>query len=156
MHKTYKHPPSAEEARYHRAVFDVLNITSLLDLNLGFCIAVIEKPGESRSAYSRLSAMSCADKIQHLGMLVCESDSFPSYRSWAKRADTVRAIRNSFAHGVWEYLPLHPDAPIGLETPPWFSDHRPERFSIDEIESTAVEVHEYFTSFMSWREENGV
>ena len=50
----HKHPSSEEEARFHRAVFDVLNNHSLLGHNLGLCISFLKSPKNPEAMYSWL------------------------------------------------------------------------------------------------------
>lgn len=144
----------ADTARrdFQCAVFEILNYHSLLDLNLGLCIAHLKNPDSPRSEYANLATPSCAAKIAMLRKLV-SPEMTESLELWAQEASRVRALRNQFAHGVWEYLPARESEPIGLRMPPWFvaDDDLKCRYSVSDIQSLAQEMKVCFDQFMSWR-----
>lgn len=152
----HKHPPSEEEARFHRAVFDVLNNHSLLDHNLGLCISFLKNPKNPEATHSWLSTQSFANKISELAKLLGGS-SLDSYNDWADRAASMRIRRNSYAHGIWSYLPPQERA-VEFLLPNWIlrPDDLPERMTITEVEEMAYEAHNHFKEFMSWRRANNV
>jgi len=143
--------------RYQCAVFRVLNCHSLLDLNLGLCIAHLSEPKNPPSAYGALERLSCSGKIEALRKLV-PSEMARSLDRWAHTAMNVRAVRNQFAHGVWEYSPLNKSAPVGLRMPPWFAsgDDAEFRFAVSEVETQADEMKACFVTFMEWRRHHSV
>lgn len=154
-----RHAPDLDTAKldYQCAVFNVLNYHSLLDMNLGHCIAHLSKPENPESEYTKIEKMSCSAKIDALRKL-SRPEMIDSYEIWAKDASRVRAVRNHFAHGVWEYLPMHPSEPVGLRMPPWYApvDCIKARYSVEEIQSLAQEIQECFEHFMEWRREHAV
>ncbi len=154
----HKHLPSAEEAKYYRSVVDVLNYHSLLDLNIGLCISHLKYPEDPTKAHKMLGRVSCGAKIEELNKLLQPGDMKLSFEEWACRSPEIRALRNSFAHGVWEYLPLRKTTPVGLKIAAWepFRDGVQHEMSVSELEDIAQEVHDYFQDFMAWRKSYGV
>lgn len=145
---------SSEENAFHMAVFNVLNVHSLLDLNLGLCLSHLSNFENPREAYEWLGRLSCAQKIEELGRLTVAMPCGSAFDGWREKASAVRALRNRFAHGVWSYLPLSKDAPVQLEVPPWVSRENQDRkwsMSISELELMAQDVQSCFQEFMSWR-----
>jgi hypothetical protein len=142
----------ADKADFHRAVFDILDIHSRLDLNLGLCIVHLTHPEEPSKAYEDLRKLSSFGKIEALRRIV-KKETANSFEQWRQNAVEVRAIRNEFAHGVWEYLPANSDAPVGLRMPPWFSrdDRVQARFAVTEIQELALEAKACFDDFVKWR-----
>ena len=152
------HLPSQEESRFHRAVFDVLNTHSRLDLNLGLCISHLKAPDKPETTHPWLAKLSCGDKITELKKLIKDTESASQFSAWATRASSVRALRNGFAHGIWEYVPHRTAMPVGFRIPTWAPlkpDVKP-RMSIAELEKIAAEVQVCFTQFMKWRHEHGL
>ena len=145
------------DPRLHKALFEVMNTHSMLDHNLGLCLSHLRTPGSPTESHKYLSTRSCAQKIDALLELLRES--FPqaaqSFEAWAEQASSMRAIRNTFAHGSWEILPMR-DRPIGVRIPKWVSNTEEisNEFTIEEMEDIASQMQAHFRSFMSWRRSN--
>jgi hypothetical protein len=107
-----------------------------------------------KETYPKIEKLSCAQKIEELGILTENLPSGPEYADWAEVAASTRSLRNRFAHGTWElYLPTI-ERPIGLRMPPWInvdSQDKTLKLSIQELEELADEVEECFKAFMRWR-----
>lgn len=145
-------------AKFHQAVFETLNAFSYLDLNLGLCLSHLKCQEDPQSTYTWLSSMSCAQKIEELEKLVSNSEIGQSYSAWSRSSPRIRAIRNSFAHGVWEYLPTRREKPVGLKLPAWvrIDAEIPSSLSINELEAMAADLNQHFQEFLEWRRRSGV
>ena len=143
-----------EVLSFQSAVFRVLNGFSLLERNLGLCISHLKDPTDPASSYEMLQRLSCAGKIKTLRELL-DPEMVDVFDAWAESAVSQRAIRNQFAHGCWEYLPLRKESPVGLRLPPWAGDQGFE-FSVRALQEIADALESCFHDFMQWRKEHGV
>ncbi len=148
-------PSDDLDSRFHRAVYSIINDFNLLDLNLGLCISFMHSVEDPKSAYRRIERMSFSQKLEELDGLTTSLTCHADYQNWTTQALEIRDLRNQAAHGVWErYLPTI-EQPIGLRMPPWAQGNT-TKFSIEQLEAKAAEVHHIFETFQAWRRKHEV
>lgn len=153
-------------ARFEKALVRLILNFNYLDKNIGLCIARLSHPSDPTKAYSVLSKMTAEKRIGRLKQLLEASDIDVKMKvrrelsTWYENAAMVRSIRNRYVHGIWEFLPLRHEQPVGVSAPPWMKDQlgplANETMSLEQLEAIADEVEAAFKEFMRLSSQLGV
>jgi hypothetical protein len=148
----------APDTRINLALGKILRYFNLLELNLGLCIRWLEHPGEVELSHAWLAKSSVQEKVERFCRLVRERDLLEDQSeldAWYQAARDIRELRNFYAHGTWEYLPLCKDAPVGFRIPPWRSEsiqgNASPRMTLESLQADAEATQAVFEQFLRLR-----
>lgn len=117
--------PIQLEVDFSVALVRMLRHFNMLELNVGLTVAKLCKWADPESPSPRLSTMSLEKKVVEFRRLsekcnLIRSDAQrEELERWSARVDDVRSVRNVYAHGHWDLLPLRAEHPVSLFAPPW-------------------------------------
>ena len=150
-------------ARFEKAMFNLLRSFNLIDHNVGSLIATIPGQGSTEDLYKKLSRKSFDQKMKWLSLLLDESalseyigeQGVSDLKAWYVSAHTARELRNRYVNSIWSFNPMHRGAPVEITSPPWMEkllgDKRHEVMSLSELEAQASMVENSFNAFQKIR-----
>jgi hypothetical protein len=105
-------------ARFEKAMFNLLRSFNFIDLNLGLSISLLAEPRSPRDTYKRLSNMSFDQRMKWFKKLLTDGERHLSaeargqFENWLVRADEVRELRNVYVHAIWRFNPRGRGKPV--------------------------------------------
>ncbi len=151
------------ESRINAALGKMLRYFNLLELNVGLWLRRLENPvdpSKSNSFLNRAGLQQILLRIKNElenGEFIGDSSEF---HDWIERVEDIRIRRNHYVHGIWEYLPLRSEAPLGFQIPPWKNDtimgSVATSMRLEDLEADAARVEELFYELTRMREKYGV
>jgi hypothetical protein len=154
-----EHDPNA---RFEKAIFNLLRSFNYIDLNIGLLISSIHA-GSRQEIYKKLSKKSFDQKMKWFKSLLKDDlltnhlgkKGVSEFEEWYLAAHEARELRNRYVHSIWEFNPLRHGTPVSITSPVWMSeilgDNRVEVMSLDELEEQAKSVERVFNDFSKLR-----
>jgi len=153
-------------ARFEKAMFNLLRSFNFIDHNLGMCISFLAKHLSPENADNKLSNMSFNQRMKWFEKLMTESELGISekakndFTDWLSHADEARKLRNVYVHAVWRFNPMKIGKPVSISSPPWMreklGDDMHLEMSLDELESRAIIVEKVFKNFINIRDKHKI
>ncbi len=155
-------------ARFQKAMFNLLQSFNYIDLNVGLLIAATPGQGSTEDLYKKLSQKSFDQKMKWFSLLLNESalsehigeQGVSDFKAWYASAHEARELRNRYVHSIWRFNPMRRGSPVEISAPPWMEgilgDKRSEVMSLSELEARAAMVESAFKAFNKIRKKYGV
>jgi hypothetical protein len=148
-------------ARFEKAMFNLLRSFNFIDLNLGLSIPLLAEPRSPRDTYKRLSNMSFDQRMKWFKKLLTDGERHLSaeargqFENWLVRADEVRELRNVYVHAIWRFNPRGRGKPVSISSPVWMEEKLGnalnQEMSLVQIEAKATLVEGVLKEFMKIR-----
>jgi len=149
-------------ARFEKAIFNLLRSFNYIDINVGLLISFISEKKSTQEIYKKLSKKTFEQKLRWFKSLLSDSNvhqylddkGISEFEDWLSRAHSARQLRNRYVHAIWRFLPLSHATPVNISNPIWMKDllgNRKEAMSLDELEEKAIMVENVFKDFMRLR-----
>ena len=110
-------------ARFEKAVFNLLRSFNFIDLNLGLSISFLAEPQSPQNTYKKLSNMSFDQRMKWFEKLLTESElnigkkAKEEFTKWLAHADKARKLRNVYVHAIWRFNPMMHGKPVSVSSP---------------------------------------
>jgi len=153
-------------ARFEKAMFNLLRSFNYIDHNLGLSISFLAEPRSPRNTYKKLSNISFDQRMKWFDKLLTESEITISEKAkdeltnWLVHADKARKMRNVFVHAIWRFNPMMIGKPVSITSPTWMreklGDEINQELSLEELESKATVVEKVFKDFVKIRNKYNV
>lgn len=148
-------------ARFEKAMFNLLRSFNFIDHNLGLCISFLAGPQSPQNTYNKLSNISFDQRMKWFEKLLTESErdfseqAKEEFTAWLVQADKARKMRNVYVHAIWRFNPVMVGKPVCISSPVWMQeklgDEVNQKLSLEELESKANVVERVFEDFMKIR-----
>jgi hypothetical protein len=155
-------------ARFEKAIFNLLRSFNYIDLNVGLLIASIPGQIPRQEIIKKLSNKSFDKKMKWFKSLLKEGPlhlhigkkGISEFEEWFLQAHEARALRNRYVHAIWSFNSMRKGSPVSISTPEWMKDilldELEEVMSLDELESKASMVEKIFRDFCQLRNKYNV
>lgn len=155
-------------ARFEKAIFNLLRSFNYIDLNVGLLISSIPENGGSLVTYKKLSNQSFDQKMRWFKSLLEEGQlhhhlgekGISEFEEWYLHAHEARKLRNRYVHAIWSFFPMRHGSPVSISSPVWMKDilgkEMEEAMSLDELEEKTSMVEKVFKDFWNLRQKYNV
>ena len=117
-------------ARFEKAIFNLLRSFNFIDLNIGLLISSIPENGGSQVTYKKLSNQSFDQKMRWFKSLLEEGQlrhhlgekGISEFEEWYLHAHEARKLRNRYVHAIWRFLPMRHGSPVSISSPVWMKN----------------------------------
>jgi len=150
-------------ARFEKAIFNLLRSFNFIDLNVGLLISYISRNDGIDVAYKRLSKMTfdkkmkCFNSLLEKGVLnehLGEKGVY-EFKEWFLQAHEARRLRNRYVHAIWRFNPSMIGKPVSISSPIWMKHilegETVENMSLLDLEKKASNVEKSFKDFCNLR-----
>jgi hypothetical protein len=155
-------------ARFEKAIFNLLRGFNYIDLNVGLLIA--STPGQipRQEIFKKLSNTSFDKKMKWFKFLLKEGPLYlhigekgiSEFEEWFLQAHEARKLRNRYVHAIWRFNSMRKGSPVSISSPEWMKDilgdELEEIMSLDELELKASMVEKVFQDFRQLRNKYNV
>jgi len=153
-------------ARFEKAIFNLLRSFNFIDLNVGLLISSIPENIGSQAAYKKLSKLTFDKKMKWFNLLLEEGElhkhlgekGVSEFKSWFLHAHEARRLRNRYVHAIWRFNPMMVGKPVSISSPIWMKDvlggDSEEKMNLDELEAKASMVEKVFKDFWNLRKKH--
>ena len=147
-------------ARFEKAMFNLLRSFNYIDHNLGLSISFLAEPGSPQSTYKKLSNISFDQRMKWFKKLITANEVVgekvkEEFVKWTISADKARELRNMYVHAIWRFNPSMLGKPVNISSPIWMRDKLgdvvSQDLSLDELERNAADVDKIFKDFIKIR-----
>ena len=152
-------------ARFEKAMFNLLRSFNFIDLNLGLSISFLAEPRSPQSTYNKLSNISFDQRMKWFKKLITVNEvvgekAKEEIEKWLISADKARELRNVYVHAVWRFNPSMRGKPVNISSPIWMRDKLgddvSQNLSLDELDRNASDVDKVFKDFLKIRKKYNV
>jgi len=147
-------------ARFEKAMFNLLRSFNYIDHNLGLSISFLAEPRSPKSTYNKLSNISFDQRMKWFKKLITANEVVgekvkEEFVKWTISADKARELRNMYVHAIWRFNPSMRGKPVNISSPIWMRDKLgddvSQDLSLDELERNAADVDKIFKDFIKIR-----
>lgn len=148
-------------ARFEKAMFNLLRSFNFIDHNLGLYISFLAEPQSPQDTYKKLSNISFDQRMKWFEKLLTERElnisekAKEEFTNWLAHADKARKLRNVYVHAIWRFNSMMHSKPVSISSPAWMreklGDEMSQEMSLEELESKATMVEKVFKDFMKIR-----
>jgi hypothetical protein len=150
-------------ARFEKAIFNLLRSFNYIDLNVGLLIAGILRQMPRHEILKKLSNRTFNDKMKWFDSLLNEGplqfhigeNGVTEFKEWFAQAHQARELRNRYVHAIWRFYPLRKGSPVSISSPAWMKDilgdQLEESMTLEDLESKASMVEKVFEDFCRLR-----
>lgn len=150
-------------ARFEKAIFNLLRSFNYIDYNVGLLIAYIPQEMSRQEIFKKLSTKTFNDKMKWFDSLLNEGPlqvhigekGITEFRGWFAQAHEARELRNRYVHAIWRFYPLRNGTPVSISSPDWMEvilgDQLEESMTLEGLESKAAMVGKVFEDFCQLR-----
>jgi len=150
-------------ARFEKAIFNLLRSFNFIDLNVGLLISYISRNDGIDVAYKKLSKMTFDKKMKCLNSLLEKGElhehlreqGVSEFKSWFSQAHEARRLRNRYVHAIWRFNSSMIGRPVSISSPIWMKDvlegSTEVNMSLDELEKKTLMVEKTFNDFCKLR-----
>ena len=156
-------------ARFEKAIFNLLRNFNFIELNVGLLIASIpEQLLDRQDILKKLSNKSFDKKMKWFSSLLKEEilhvhigeKGISEFDEWTLLAHEARELRNRYVHAIWRFNPSYKGSPVSISSPVWMKDilgdELEELMSLDELELKVSMVEKVFQDFWKLRQKYNV
>ena len=156
-------------ARFEKAIFNLLRSFNYIDLNIGLLISSSPELRSTRQdVYKKLSKKSFDQKMRWFKSLLKKGQlnlhlgekGVSDFEKWNLDAHKARELRNRYVHAIWDFNPMMRGSPVSIRSPDWMEDilgeELVETMSLDELEAKASMVEMVFKDFSQLRRKYGI
>jgi UDP-2,3-diacylglucosamine pyrophosphatase LpxH len=149
-------PDTELEAMAAQHLGRLLFVFGGLELNLGQTLVNTRPPAEAESEAARVEKLAFGEKLDELESRVLAShagdaETLARWRKWFLAADTLRKLRNRFAHGRWEFQHYHQQI-VHVCRLPGSGDQEEVRYTLDEFAAHVASAEEVAEEFYILRD----
>ena len=155
-------------ARFEKAIFNLLRSFNFIDLNVGLLISAIPGQSSHQEIYKKLSTKSFDQKMKWFKSLLEDGQlhthlgekGISEFEDWYLHAHQARELRNRYVHAIWRFNPIRQGSPVSISSPVWMKDilgvELEEIMSLDEVEAKASMIEKVFQDFCQLRKKYNV
>ena len=150
-------------ARFEKAIFNLLRSFNFIDINVGLLIARIAGQNSRQEVIKKLSNKPFDKKMTWFKSLLKEEPlnlhigekGISEFSEWFLKAHEARKLRNRYVHAIWRFNPMKKGSPVSISSPEWMKDILGDELevtmSLDELELRAAMVEKVFQDFSQLR-----
>ncbi|MGZ5183376.1 MAG: hypothetical protein ACXWC2_23095 [Ramlibacter sp.] len=149
-------PETELEATAAQYLGRLLFVFGRLELNLGLALVNLHPASASEREAARVEELRFGDKLKELEAKVLASHAanaraLARWRKWFLAADTLRELRNAFAHGRWGFQHYHQQI-VHVSHVPGGGDRKEVRYTLEEFAAHVAAAEELAEEFSTLRD----
>lgn len=115
-------------ARFEKAMFNLLRSFNFIDHNLGLSISFLAEPHSPQNTYKKLSNISFDQRMKWFKKLLTVSEinlsekAKEEFTKWLAHANKARKLRNVYVHAIWRFNPMMHGKPVNISSPTWMRE----------------------------------
>jgi UDP-2,3-diacylglucosamine pyrophosphatase LpxH len=153
-------PDTELEATAAQHLGRLLFVFGGLELHLDQTLVNVRPPAELESEAARVEKLAFGDKLDELASRVQASHAgdakaLARWQKWFLAANTLRELRNRFAHGRWGFQHYHQQV-VHVRNLPGSGNQEEVRFTLDEFAAHVASTEEVAEEFTILRDLHSV
>ncbi len=157
-----------QNARFEKAMFNLLRNFNLIDDNIGLLISSILGNSDIQETYKKLSKKTFNQKMTWFYSLLEVGElhdylgekGISDFKKWFLQANEARKLRNRYVHAIWRFNPMMVGKPVSISSSAWMKEiigsELEEKMSLNELEKKTSMIEKTFNDFWNLRKKYNV